>query len=304
MRALRMAVLGLLIAATAVDVATQTAPQTAPAAGPTFDVVSIERSGGGVGFRLSERPDGGFNATNYPVANLIARAYPPAVPVDIVGLPSWTSSERYDVRTTATRPNVTQEERKAMLRAMLAGRFKLAVHFEEREQPAFDLVLARSDGQLGPGMRPSEVDCVAQAEARRKSADALAGAGQPLPAQAPTTRSGPIAPCSVRTVGPLMEGDVTMAGLTTLLRQAAGRYIVDKTGLTGTYRVTLEYDRLGASGGLEAKPDGPPSVFTAVQEQLGLKLVPSRAKRDTLVIDRLERPTENDVDARVERTSR
>ena len=87
-----------------------------------------------------------------------------------------------------------------------------------------------------------------------------------------------------------------MATLTMMLRAAAGRYVVDKTGLTGSYRVVMNYDRIAALRGPDtaaSTPDAAPSVFTAVQEQLGMKLEPSRAVRETLVIDRLERPTEN-----------
>jgi uncharacterized protein (TIGR03435 family) len=92
-----------------------------------------------------------------------------------------------------------------------------------------------------------------------------------------------------------MEGDMTMAFLATMLRSAAGRYVVDKTGLAGYYRLVLTYDRLAGirPPAATASADDPPSVFTAVQEQLGLKLEPSRSMIDVLVVDRLERPTEN-----------
>jgi len=83
--------------------------------------------------------------------------------------------------------------------------------------------------------------------------------------------------------------------LARMLRAAAGREVVDKTGLNGSYRVTLHYDRMASLRGPDtaASPAAAPSVFTAVQEQLGLKLESSRAPRDVLVVDRLERPTEN-----------
>jgi uncharacterized protein (TIGR03435 family) len=92
-----------------------------------------------------------------------------------------------------------------------------------------------------------------------------------------------------------MEGDMTMERLAMFLRPAAGRFVVDRTGLTGSYRVVLEFDRMAQLRGpaTVAQPEAPLSVFTAVEEQLGLKLQPARAPRDVLVIDRLERPTEN-----------
>ena len=92
-----------------------------------------------------------------------------------------------------------------------------------------------------------------------------------------------------------------MEALTSLLRSPSGRPIVDKTGLTGSYHITMEFDVFAAvrkGDPLATTPDGPPSVFTAVQEQLGMKLVASRATADKLVIDRLERPTENNLDER------
>jgi uncharacterized protein (TIGR03435 family) len=96
-------------------------------------------------------------------------------------------------------------------------------------------------------------------------------------------------------MGDRLDGGTTMAMLSRRLRPAAGREVVDKTGLTGTYRIALTYDRLAGVRGPDAPPsaDAAPSVFTAVQEQLGLKLEPARLSRETVVIDRLERPSEN-----------
>jgi uncharacterized protein (TIGR03435 family) len=92
-----------------------------------------------------------------------------------------------------------------------------------------------------------------------------------------------------------MQGETTMEVLSRMLRMSSGRFVVDKTGLTGTYRVDMFFDLLGARRppSVTPPPDAPPTVFTAVREQLGLKLESSRAPMDTLVIDRLERPTEN-----------
>ena len=143
----------LLLAALTSRVFTQTSAPPTPA-GPTFDVVSIKRNtANALPFALPvERPDGGFRLTNIPVTTLIARAYLPAIPVEIIGLPEWARTERYDVSATSTIARATLDDRIAMLRAMLADRFKLAVHVENRERPAFDLVLARRDGRLGPGI--------------------------------------------------------------------------------------------------------------------------------------------------------
>jgi uncharacterized protein (TIGR03435 family) len=94
-----------------------------------------------------------------------------------------------------------------------------------------------------------------------------------------------------------MEGDTTMANLAGLLRGLGGvdRPVVDKTGLTGSYRIKLEFDLTLGQRGPSVSPSsvGLPTVFTALQEQLGLKLASSTATRDVLVVDRLERPSEN-----------
>ena len=96
-------------------------------------------------------------------------------------------------------------------------------------------------------------------------------------------------------MGDLLEGETTMDSLATLLRVPAGRFVVNKTGLPGSYRVRMNFDStaIRRGPGAASAPDAGPSVFTAVQEQLGLKLESSRASRDMLVIDRLERPTED-----------
>jgi uncharacterized protein (TIGR03435 family) len=291
----RTVALWFVLAASTFTGATQ-APSQPTNGGPTFDVVSIKRSGEGSRSSINERPDGGLTVINYPLGALITRAYPPAIPLDMIGLPEWTMTDRYDVKTTSTILNPTPDDRRAMLRAMLADRFKLVAHVETRDQPAFDLVVARSDGKLGPRIRASEVECEPPAKPERTATDQDRAHGAPAPmAQLPQThRSAPV--CSVQRAGARMEGEVTMSGLATLLRPAAGRYIQDKTGLTGSYHITLEFDRRPPTSTPDpdqTAPEGLPSVFTAVVEQLGLKLRPSRAKRDTLVIDRVEKLIEN-----------
>lgn len=92
-----------------------------------------------------------------------------------------------------------------------------------------------------------------------------------------------------------LEGDTTMANFTAVFRAATGRDVVDKTGLAGYYHVTMNFDMMAVRRGPDVNPppNAAPSVFTAVQEQLGLKLQSSRAKIETLAIDHLERPTPN-----------
>lgn len=266
-----------------------------PFPGLRFEVVSIKRntSNALASNGSSERPDGGFTLLNVPMMTLVARAQFPAIaPVDMVGLPDWARSERYDVSVTSPLSRrATPEERAAMVRAMLADRVKLVTHVEKRELPVYDLVLARSDGRLGAGMKPSDVDCVAKAAADRAAAQA--GTPPQRPATIPDF-SVPPPPCSGVRVTDFIEGDVTMEALARFLRASAGRPVVDKTGLKGSYRVKVQYDRAFASGPDVAPSTSTlPSVFSALPAQLGLRLDSSKAAQEVLVIDRLERPSEN-----------
>jgi uncharacterized protein (TIGR03435 family) len=253
---------------------------------------------------VNERPDGGFTMTNFLVGMFIARAYPPMVPAVIVGLPAWAMSERYDVSATSTLARATAEDRIAMLRAMLADRFKLAAHVEKREQPAYELLLARSDGKLGPGLTRVEADCDAKGAADRAAAEAARAAGTPPPPYQRPDFNAPPPSCTLRTVGAfvrkqpddLLEGETSMDNLATALRFPVGRLVVNKTGVPGSYRVRMTFNMMAALRGPDVTapaPDAGPAIFTAIQEQLGLKLQSSRASRDALIIDRLERPTEN-----------
>ena len=165
-------------------------------------------------------------------------------------------------------------------------------------------MLARRDGKLGPGLTPVSVQCPAKAAVRDAAAEKPGS-----PPQLPDFKAAP-PPCTFRIVGPvirdrfgdgkgklgdLLEGEGTIASLAEILRGPADRPIVDKTGLAGAYRVAVNFDMFGRLRGptIAPSPDAAPAVFTAVEQQLGLKLESSRQLRDTLVVDRLERPTEN-----------
>ena len=263
----------LLIAATVGVVTEQRSTAPATASRQAFTVVSVRRNmTNDVGSNIMDRADGGFTMLNVPVSALISRAYPPAVPLDMVGLPRWATTDRYDVSTTSSIASPTAEQRRDMLRTLLADRFKLVAHTDRREQPAYDLVLARTDRRLGPGLTAATVDC--------------------------EEKTAVTAPSRCRLVegSNRVEGDTTIAWLASFLRTVAGRPVVDKTGLKGSYHVTMTYDRGApppASGAAPPSFSAVPSIFTAVQEQLGMKLEPSRAFEELLVIDRLERPSEN-----------
>ena len=298
----RVATLVVIISAAAsATVFTQATPSTTAL---TFDVVSIKRNTSGtIGANGSSlRPDGGFVFRNANIPTLIALAYPSNVPTPISllsGLPEWAKprGEAYDVvaKSSLSRP-ATPEERAAMVRSLLAERFKLAVHMESREQPVYDLIFARNDHKLGPNIKPSDPGCEEKLLAPQRDellAAVAAGRSRPVPG-----RDGKVASC-IPYLGRISdgEGDITLQSLASTLspQLAVQRPVVDKTGLTGLYRIKLTYDMRASVLGLEPapNPDAAPSLFTALQDQLGLKLDSSKIMRDTVVIDHIERPTED-----------
>ena len=291
-----------LVAATAAFA--QGAPQRSPGT-LAFEVVSIKRNVAvGSTSALMARPDGGVTAINVPVTTLLARAYPPIIPFDMIGLPDWASSDRYDVSAIGSLTRATPDEQAAMMRAMLADRFRLVARLEQREQQVYLLVRASSGGALGPGLKPSSVDCVDRAAAQRKALAEREAAGRNAASAAPGdvvaavgVAGGAVVdlPCVMRMSGDTMTGDITMDDLVPMLRSATRRPVLNRTGLEGTWHVTATFDRFAGLRGPEVvtPDDAAPSVFDAVQRQLGLKLEAARAPIDVLVIERLQRPTEN-----------
>ncbi len=191
-----------------------------------------------------------------------------------------------------------------MLRALIADRFKLVTHTQSRQLPIYALVIARSDKKLGPQMHPSTSDCEAAAgestlkakEGKEKSKE---GRGS---APAAPRASGQKPPCTTRMApGRLSGSAMTMAGLAGSLSGAVERTVLDRTGMTGAFDVELTWtpdqmpQRSAGADPSKAKavkvdPNGP-SIFTALREQLGLKLESSKGPVEVLVIDRVERPT-------------
>lgn len=262
---------------------------------PAFEVASVRPNKSGDGMvRLGIEPGGRFTATNVPLRLLIRNAYQ-VQDFQLVDAPDWIRSERFDIVAKAEAdvppgpiggpPGPMQ----LMLQSLLAERFKLVLHTEQRELPIYALVLARSDGRLGSQLRPSTVDCVELIKAAR-------GRGGPPPPLAPGER--PM--CGMR-IGPgqLGGGAIPLDTFSGLLSQFVQRVVVDRTGLSGSFDIDLSWtpDQLPQGGPPPGAPPLPPidpngpSIFTAVQEQLGLKLESTRGPVDVLVIDGVQRPT-------------
>ena len=270
-----------------------------PSATPQFEVASVKPNKSGPGpQRIGIQPGGRFTATNIPVRDLISLAYGQPQPLpnfQIIGGPGWIASDRFDI-TAKAEGDLPPEaigpptQMFLMLRSLLADRFKLVAHEETRDQPIYALRLDRADGKLGPNLRPATVDCAALRGARR---------GAPPPAPPPP---GQAPPCGMM-MGPgrIMSGGMPIENLTNALARLVSRVVVDRTGLTGGYEATIEFtpdqSQLPPGGlanlppGVPAPPVDGPSLFTALKEQLGLRLDSDHAPVRVLVIDSIEPPT-------------
>jgi uncharacterized protein (TIGR03435 family) len=269
-------------------------PVTAQTPGPTdskveFDVASIKRNTSGTpGGSARSMPDGSEIMVNFTIQQFIGAAYP-SQSGEYVGLPDWAriGGERYDVSVKPP-AGALREQRQAMWRAFFSDRLKLVAHDETSEQPIYNLVPARTDGRLGPKLTPSTHDCIAESAAARQ-------AGGPPPRL--TTDAEFLDSCGMRVGnGRLISGGFTIQALAQQLRGLSGRVVRDRTGLTGFYVIDFTYALPTSQPGgtaAAADPNEGVSVFTALQEQLGLKLEPDKMPIQHVVVDRIERPTEN-----------
>jgi uncharacterized protein (TIGR03435 family) len=260
---------------------------------PRFAAASIKRDPSreqlsmavpmGVGYR----PGGRLVAGNAPVAMLIQRAYS-VQPFQVVGGPAWINTDGYDIEAKPE-SNTDQKRMWLMLRTLLADRFKLAMHNETRNLPVYDLEAVKGGPKLPA---PQEGAC-----AEVLTVPPERGREHPSPPCGPgLLKSG---------TGLAMEGiSVSMPALAKMLSTLLGREVIDKTGFTGRFSLHLEFANDGALIGLPnpagAEASGPPadsaagpSLRTAMHEQLGLRLQASTGPVDVLVIDHVERPTEN-----------
>jgi uncharacterized protein (TIGR03435 family) len=229
-----------------------------------------------------------------PLTFLITYAYQVNA-LQLEGLPDWAGNSFFDVEAKADfRP--TPAQMRQMVRRLLAERFSLVVHRETKERPRYNLVKARSDGRLGNKLRPSDVDCpalmAAQGPGYKPPPLDFDSNGRPKPRQ-----PGEAPRCALVTRGTpcgmtmYMEG-TPISRLTQFLQGQAGRMVVDQTGLNGTYDIEFEALRLNAPLSIrpETQCEGP-SLFDALEEQLGLKLEPAQGLIEMLVIDRVDRLT-------------
>ena len=258
----------------------------AAAARLAFDVVSVkENTSVGQGGRLG--PAGNrYTADNIPLKFILMEAFS-LRDHQLVNLPGWAADVRFDM--TATYPPglmPTIEQAREMLRALLAERFGLVTHRETRELPAYALVLARRDGRLGSQIVRSDVDCAQWSAEKRPQVNA----GSPS-VVAPGGRRHACMMVANRRL--LYAGTQTLQQLATALQSLVGRPVVDRTGLTGAFDIDLrwESESFDRPAGVGMPPEDVAAIFTALQDQLGLKLEPARAPFDVVVVDAVRRPS-------------
>lgn len=241
---------------------------TAPGATPQFDVAAIhlhESQPHEHNSIWSSPFDGHFKAENMSVVMLIQWAY--EMPdTRVLDVPGWARSTFFNIDAEAD-PAVNQQLAKMssdagrkvkeqMLHALLANRFKLATHTETREMPIYALVVAKGGAKLG-----DINDAGTVANSWRDHLE--------------------------------VQGSNSLALLAEVLADELGRPVVDRTGIAGRYHLTLKWTPDDAASAATTSSNAPPSIFTALQEQLGLKLVPQKGPVQVLVVDHVEMPSAN-----------
>jgi len=256
--------------------------QTGVPSRPEFDVASVKPNASGRNNLLMRPPvDGRFTATNVTLKMLIALAYK-VRQLEISGGPAWIASDRYDINAKAADSNVSADQSRLMIQRMLEDRFKLMVHRATKEMPMYVLLPAK-DGLKIPDAK--EGSCVA----------IPSRPGQPF---IPICGSFIVLPNG-------LEGKkISMAQLASSLSGIVGPPVIDETGYTANFDFHLEFTRdvtatpqlspAAGDNGLATPGDtSGPSIFTAIQEQLGLKLEATKGPVDILVIDHAEKPSED-----------
>jgi uncharacterized protein (TIGR03435 family) len=257
-----------------------------------FAVASIRRNVSGVGLcdadHLKTAADG-FRMTNCPLFAAMLMAYVPAeggalgfsTDGRVVGAPEWMRSEKYDIVARIDEadmaawqdPAKQKEMLHAMMQSLLAERCRMEAHREKREKPEYALVVAKG----GPKLQVAKSVAAAAIVGEHPGAGAVPGGGGMV---------------VFGTGGSMQLYGASVETLAIVLSNMAGRPVVDKTGLTGRYDIKLDMLPQGPPAA-DGSQDGGPSIFTVVREQLGLRLEAMKGAVETLVIDRVERPTEN-----------
>lgn len=238
---------------------------------PEFEVASVKPNlSGSANFLMRPPVDGRFTATNVTLKLLIALAYK-VRQLEIVGGPAWIDSARYDVNAKAASGNANDDQSRLMLQLLLKDRFQLKVHREMKQMPVYELLPAKNGLKVSAS---KEGSCAVFTSA----------------SAAGSTSGPPSTPfCGALIVRPngIAGNGVTMAQLANSLSGIVGPPVIDKTGYTGHFDFHLEFNREAAADTSE------PSIFTALQEQLGMKLEAKKGPVEVLVIDNAGKASAN-----------
>jgi uncharacterized protein (TIGR03435 family) len=257
---------------------------------PAFEVVSIKpiTSSNPFGTRPISITGGRFVANDNTLRSLASWAYrssdgKPLLRSQIVGLPAWAETDRFDfqAKPEGESRDVPLEEMRSLVRGMLEDRFQLKAHRELRELPIYNLVVAKS-GKLKLSQDQTPVDPAAPKTPSPSG-----------PARGSFRNLGKPSPTALTLVlsGTAVRVDEFMG----MLGQYADRPLIDKTGLSGLYDFELQFDMAypATNGPTRASEPGMSSLFTDLQDQLGLKLESAKVQLEVLVIDSVQRPREN-----------
>jgi uncharacterized protein (TIGR03435 family) len=271
------------------------AQQPAGITDAAFEVASIRRNVSGSPQERwpNPRPNGDIDVINLRVSDLVQAAYWVG-DHQVEGMPAWARNARYDISARldpriaeAPQPPGLPPTWTLALQALLKERLQLSFHRKIAQRPTYALVLARQDRKPGPGLRPAEFDC----DALKERAAAAARVGGPSPY--PQTTDSRIA-CGIRqTPGRYLQGGGRLIEFTAILSRMVGRPVFDETDLTGRWDVLLTYTPDTRLRPGEAPPADSPDLFTALSEQLGLKLESTTRPIEIFVVDRIEPPSEN-----------
>jgi len=238
---------------------------------PSFEVASVKENKSGARGGYDRSTPGRYTARNSPLRNIINSAYEIELRANLNGGPGWMDSVRFDIEakipgddnalSDKALSDADRHQIHLMLQSLLAERFKLAVHHENKEMAVYFLVVAKG----GPKLRDLK------------------------------------AHGSIKPPNPDMHpfgGIGSLKGLVIFLSDLSGRPVIDKTGLTGSYDYHMElpledFPRTTADGPVQPNASVGAAVFAVMEQQLGLKLASGKEQVDVLVIDHVERPSEN-----------
>jgi uncharacterized protein (TIGR03435 family) len=283
-----------------------TAPQAQAGAPQSFEVASIKPSApaenGMFMVMMGNSPGGRWTAKGVTTSILIQQAYD-VKDFQISGGPSWLNSERYDIVAKADTPNITREMLKVLLQSLLAERFNLKFHRDTKELPIYALVVGKNGHKLHASEIQPNTQGDAQAANPSKPGQTGGGTGGAVEVAGAPVKSG----SQIRMGRGQLNAQMTpVSAIAAMLAQQLGRPVIDKTDIKGNFDFSLQWtpdetQRGIGFGGME-KPatDSPlpsdptsPSIFTAVQEQLGLRLEATKGPVEILVIDRIEKASGN-----------